>query len=80
MANIKLTDLPKELQEQVRAADAIEAQKHVQKLMKDPLYEQIMWAEFFKMLEKKKKKMEKRYPYKTYKLFALIDWFLNKEV
>jgi len=77
---IKITDLPPELQEQLKIADAVEKQKYIKTLMKDPLYEQILWAEFFKLLEKKKIKMEKRYPYKTYRLFALISWFLNEEI
>lgn len=75
---VKVNDLPKQMQEQIRIVEFSEAAKEVQKMMKEPLYQEVMWNEFMLMLEKKKKRMEKKYPYKVYRTFQLLIWFMNE--
>jgi len=79
MTKASIGDLPKSMQEEIRAVEVTEAHKHIKELLKDPLYQEVIWNEFFAVLEKKKKRMEKKYPYKVYRTFSLLVWFINTE-
>lgn len=70
--------LSPKMQEQIYVLQITEAEKHTKELLKDPVYQLIMWEEFFNCVERVCRKRSKEDPTTAARALEWIMWVFNE--